>query len=65
MREDVSFMNVEKVVNPPQKPVVSNSFVLGDITFPVQVSPDRKPMTRHPNTLTESVPKGKDKAMSD
>ena len=60
MSEELSFMNVEKVVKPPQKPVVSNSLVAGDIMpFPFQDNPERNPMMRHPNTLTAIVPKGK------
>lgn len=60
MSEKLSFMYVEKVVKPPQKPVVSNSLVAGDIMpFPFHDNPERKPMIRQPNILTAIVPKGK------
>ena len=52
-------MKVEKVVKPPQNPVVSNSLVEEDIKpWPFQLSPERNPMTRQPNTFTAIVPKG-------
>ena len=50
----LSFMNVEKVVKPPQKPVVSNSFIC--------VSPGEslvsKPSTKQPRMLQRNVPYG-------
>lgn len=53
-------MKVEKVVKPPQNPVVSRSFVDGDISpLPLQLSPEKKPMMRHPKIFTVKVPKGK------
>lgn len=60
MSEAPSFIKVEKVVKPPQNPVVRSNLMDGDMTFPpFQFNPDRKPMMRHPNTLTVMVPNGK------
>lgn len=54
---ELSFMNVEKVVNPPQKPVVRKSFVCG-LSNPPMGNAEIRPMTKHPSTLTMNVPKG-------
>lgn len=55
-----SFIKVEKVVNPPQNPVVSSSLADGDIHPPSrQFNPERNPMMRHPATFTAIVPNGK------
>ena len=52
-------MKVEKVVKPPQKPVVRSILTDGDKRPPpFQFNPDKKPMMRHPNTFTVIVPKG-------
>lgn len=51
-------MKVEKVVKPPQNPVVSRSLDDGDIHPPVTGSEEKKPMSRHPSTLTVNVPRG-------
>lgn len=61
---ELSCINVENVVKPPQSPVVSINFMDGDNHAPVASMPERNPMTKHPNTLTVSVPKGKDKIVS-
>ena len=53
-------MKVEKVVNPPQNPVVSSSLADGDIHPPSrQFNPERNPMMSHPATFTAIVPNGK------
>ena len=60
MSDEPSFIKVEKVVKPPQKPVVRSNLVDGDIhPPPFQFRPDRKPMMRHPRMFTAMVPKGK------
>ena len=53
-------MKVEKVVKPPQKPVVSSNLVEGFIhPPPFHEMPERNPMMKQPNTFTVMVPKGK------
>lgn len=58
IRFSVSFANVEKVVNPPQKPTASNSFKL----LLVGMRPMNKPMQKHPSMLIINVAKGNDAA---
>lgn len=53
-----SFIKVEKVVNPPQKPVVSSRRVLGVSQLFID-SEEIKPMMKQPKTLTVKVPNGK------
>lgn len=47
------------MVKPPQKPVVNSNLAWGDSQLPCVLTPDRKPMMRHPSTLTVKVPNGK------
>ena len=49
----------EKVVKPPQNPVMRNTFIEGDITFDLSARPKNIPITKLPITLTEKVPQGK------
>lgn len=50
----LSFMNVENVVKPPQKPVVRSSFMCGSPGGNLVSKPSRK----HPRILQSNVPKG-------
>ncbi len=60
MSDAPSFINVEKVVKPPQKPVASRSLADAVITqLPFAESPDRNPIIRHPTMFTVNVPSGK------
>ena len=54
----LSFINVENVVNPPQKPVTNTSLVAGDICPPSD-RPDSNPIRKQPITFTAIVPQGK------
>lgn len=54
-----SFMKVEKVVNPPQKPTVRNSLMEGDSQSSFSDSARKKPMSRQPPILQINVPSGK------
>lgn len=65
MSASLSFINVENVVKPPQKPVVSNSFVDGDIDNAelVDGSDEKNPMRRQPRMFTVNVPRGKTDAI--
>jgi hypothetical protein len=51
----VSYIAVEKVVNPPQNPVVRRSLVSGEINVVERASSLTKPMTKEPNRFTDSV----------
>ena len=53
-----SFINVENVVKPPQKPVTKTSFVVGEICPPSD-SPESRPIRKQPMILTAIVPQGK------
>lgn len=53
-----SFIKVENVVKPPQKPVTNTSFVMGEICPPSD-SPESNPIRKQPMTLTAIVPQGK------
>ena len=59
-----SFINVEKVVKPPQKPVTKTSFVVGEICPPSD-SPESRPIRKQPMTLTVIVPQGNETATHD
>ncbi len=59
-----SFMNVENVVKPPQKPVTNISLAEDEIC-PPNDSPDSKPIKKQPITLTIIVPQGKDIGISE
>jgi hypothetical protein len=54
-----SFENVEKVVNPPQKPTMRNKEKDGETFWKRLVAPHRIPMRRQPATLIVKVPHGK------
>ena len=59
-----SFMNVEKVVNPPQNPVVRRRRTAGLIP-PLSLGNEAKiPIRKQPNTFTTIVPKGNEPAMA-
>ncbi len=54
----VSFENVEKVLNPPQKPVTNNNRCWsGNCSFIVK--PTKMPMIKHAATFDTNVAKGK------
>lgn len=48
----------EKVVKPPQKPVIKNNFINSDGVF-FNNKPDNKPIKKHPKTLLIKVLHGK------
>lgn len=52
-------MNVENVVNPPQKPTVRNIFRLSPLREPLSNRPKTIPARKHPSTFTTNVPHGK------
>lgn len=54
-------MNVENVVNPPQKPVVRSRRVDGEMDKAELVDgrDEKNPMSRQPRMLTVNVPRGK------
>lgn len=54
----LSFMKVEKVVKPPQKPVVSNRRTCGVSQPCVEGNDEKKPISRQPRILTVKVPSG-------
>ena len=60
-RSSVCKLNDEKVVNPPQKPTITNSRQgSGQGYRPcARVSVPKNPITNDPSTLTISVPQGK------
>ena len=59
----LSFISVENVVKPPQKPVVSSSRVEVEMeradAEPLPGRAEKKPMSRQPSMLTVNVPKGR------
>ena len=55
----MSSANEEKVVNPPQKPVMRNTFIEGEITWFRSARPKKIPITKLPMILTANVPHGK------
>jgi hypothetical protein len=59
-KRNVSRLNIEKVVNPPQMPVMTNCRwrVLAKTRPPGLVSVAKKPMMKEPTTLTKKVPQG-------
>lgn len=57
--ECFSKANVEKVVNPPQKPVDSNKVWFWLMKLPLNESPIMIPINRHPIIFTKNVPKKK------
>ena len=52
-----SFIKVENVVNPPQKPVVSNRRVPG-VSQLLEGNAETSPIRKHPKTLTVKVLNG-------
>jgi hypothetical protein len=54
----VSLLNVEKVLNPPQKPTAQNSRIIGESTCRWSASPTTKPNTKQATIFTTNVPKG-------
>jgi hypothetical protein len=52
----VSRMNVEKVVKAPQKPTIKKILLLGPKRNLVSVIDTKKPIIKHPATLTAKVP---------
>ena len=55
-KEKFSAENVEKVVNPPQKPVIRRNF---NALSSFMKSEERIPMRKQPIKFTTKVPKGK------
>ena len=56
---DDSFIKVLKVVSPPQKPVVSMSFVAGLMPIWLPAHWVMQPIITQPSTLATKVPKGR------
>ncbi len=57
-------MNVEKVVNPPQKPVVKRSRDCGESHDNVDGKLETKPISMQPSRLTINVAKGNEEAQN-
>lgn len=55
----ISPANVEKVVKPPQKPVMSIALCVDDIILHFSNMPEKSPKSRQPIMLTQNVPNGK------
>ena len=53
-----SFMNVENVVKPPQKPTVRNISISCDIVVWREDIPQKRPIIKQPVTLATIVPSG-------
>lgn len=51
--------NAEKVVKPPQKPVINNNLISGDRKAYLEERPYKKPISRHPEMFARKVPAGK------
>ena len=60
----LSFMNVENVVRPPQKPVVKSKRAWGESHDNVDGRLEKKPISKQPNRLTMKVPKGNEDSKS-
>lgn len=58
MSPNASLLNVEKVVNPPQRPTTNSKRRSGDRLWRAIHVPN-KPMRKQPTMLTANVPKGK------
>ena len=54
----MSSANDEKVVNPPQKPVIRKTFIDGEMTWVFSARPKKMPITKLPIILTANVPHG-------
>lgn len=59
IKEWLSNANVEKVVNPPQKPVVNNKVWFWESKLFLKDIPNTIPISKHPIILTKNVPKKK------
>ena len=55
----LSFAKDEKVVKPPQKPVISNALIAGVIACVRSAIPNRIPIIKLPTIFTTKVPNGK------
>ena len=55
----MSSENDEKVVNPPQKPVMRKTFIDGETRCVFSARPKKMPMMKLPTRLTVKVPHGK------
>lgn len=55
----MSSAKVEKVVKPPQKPVMSNALIDDDNTPRLSAKPNSRPIKKLPTTFTANVPRGK------
>ena len=55
----MSSENDEKVVNPPQNPVIRKTFIDGEIKWVFSAIPKKMPMMKLPTTFTVNVPHGK------
>jgi hypothetical protein len=55
-----SSVKAEKVVNPPHKPVIRNSFQVSAVAKDLNVNPQKIPISRHPVMFTAKVPQGKE-----
>ena len=56
----LSLAKVEKVVKPPQKPVVNRRHQLLSVVENLAKMPYNSPIMKHPNRLTVRVPHGND-----
>lgn len=56
----MSFAKVEKVVKPPQKPVIRSKFSSGVIMWCFSIIPKNSPIRKQPKRLTMNVLIGKD-----
>lgn len=54
-----SNVKAEKVVKPPQIPVIRKSFQFSFTAKDLKVSPQKKPISKQPTILTANVPQGK------
>lgn len=55
----MSSAKAEKVVNPPQNPVMRRTFSSGVMTCVFSIRPKSRPIMKQPITLTRNVPIGK------
>lgn len=55
----ISSANDEKVVRPPQKPVMRKIFIVGEMTPLFSASEKNIPIKKQPTILTTNVPNGK------
>ena len=58
--DSISWLSDEKVVNPPQKPVIRKAFIRGEMTPPFSTRPNSTPMMKLPTMFTIKVPHGHD-----